>query len=101
MPGMGRRQLVAVLDELGELLRTRGTTARMYVVGGAAMALAYGSDRFTHDIDALILDNHTAVTRAVHDIARPASAAHLMTERAGNRLHAPAVSTNVLTSVPS
>ena len=34
------------------------------------MALAYRSDRFTHDIDALILDNHTAVTQAVYDIAR-------------------------------
>ena len=70
MPGMGRRQLVAALEELAELLRTRRTTARIYIVGGAAMALAYGSDRFTHDIDALILDNHTAVTQAVHDIAR-------------------------------
>ena len=70
MSVMGRPELVAVLEELAELLRIRTTTARIYIVGGAAMALAYDSDRFTHDIDALILDNHTTVTQAVHDIAR-------------------------------
>ena len=70
MPAMGHRELVEALEELAELLRTRRTTARLYIVGGAAMAMAYGSDRFTHDIDALILDNHTAVTRAVEEVAR-------------------------------
>ena len=70
MPAMGHRELVEALGELAELLRTRRTTARLYIVGGAAMAMAYGSDRFTHDIDALILDNHTAVTRAVVEVAR-------------------------------
>ena len=70
MPAMGHRELVEALKELAELLRTRRTTARLYIVGGAAMAMAYGSDRFTHDIDALILDNHTAVTRAVEEVAR-------------------------------
>ena len=70
MPAMGHRELVETLEELAELLRTRRTTARIYIVGGAAMAMAYGSDRFTHDIDALILDNHTAVTQAVEEVAR-------------------------------
>ena len=70
MPAMGHRELVEAIGELAELLRTRRTTARLYIVGGAAMAMAYGSDRFTHDIDALILDNHTAVTRAVVEVAR-------------------------------
>ena len=32
--------------------------------------MAYDSERFTHDIDSLILDSHTAVTRAVHEEAR-------------------------------
>ena len=67
---MGRRELVAALEDLAELLHDRRTTARIYIVGGAAMALAYGSNRFTHDVDALILDNHTAVTQAVHEVAR-------------------------------
>ena len=31
--------------------------------------MAYDSDKFTHDIDAVILDSHTAVTQAVHTIA--------------------------------
>ena len=32
--------------------------------------MAYDSDKFTHDIDALIVDSHTAVTRAVHEVVR-------------------------------
>ena len=52
------------------------------------MALAYRSDRFTHDIDARILDNHTAVTQAVYDIARRRGPPHVLAERAGNHLHA-------------
>ena len=33
------------------------------------MAMAYDSERFTHDIDAVILDNHGAVASAVHEVA--------------------------------
>lgn len=70
MEPMERRQLVAALEDLAGLLHLQGTTARVYVVGGAAMVPAYDSERFTHDIDGLILDDRSTVTRAVHEVAR-------------------------------
>lgn len=67
---MRRLELIAALDEVAEILSSRSVTARVYIVGGAAMALAYDSERFTHDIDAVILDGHGAVIAAVHEVAR-------------------------------
>jgi len=43
----------ALLAELDERLRARKVAASVYVVGGAAMALAYGRDTVTPDIDAI------------------------------------------------
>ena len=43
-----------LLDELDERLRDRGVRASIYLVGGAAMALEYGRDALTPDIDAVI-----------------------------------------------
>ena len=34
------------------------------------MAMAYDGESFTHDIDAVILDSHSAVTSAVREVAR-------------------------------
>jgi len=42
-----RRLLVALDDEL----RSRGKAATLFIVGGAAMALAYNADRATDDVD--------------------------------------------------
>lgn len=42
----------------------------MYIVGGAAMTLAYRRDRTTHDIDARIDSGHSATVHAVREIAR-------------------------------
>lgn len=63
-------QLRAALSELAERLRARGATGRIYIVGGAAMALAYDSDKLTRDIDAAIIEGHGSVIEAVRDIAR-------------------------------
>lgn len=70
MDQMGRAELVAALGEVADILQARRQTARIYIVGGAAMAMAYDSDRFTHDIDAVVLDGHGAVVSAVHEVAR-------------------------------
>jgi hypothetical protein len=43
----------ALLAELGERLAGRGIEGEIYVVGGAAMMLAYDRDRLTKDIDAV------------------------------------------------
>ncbi len=42
-----------LLAELGERLVGRGIEAEIYVVGGAAMMLAYDRTRVTRDIDAV------------------------------------------------
>jgi hypothetical protein len=43
----------ALLQELGERLDGRGIEGEIYVVGGAAMMLAYDRSRITRDIDAV------------------------------------------------
>ena len=50
---MDRAEIVAALTALGEALRRRGIEGEMYVVGGAAIALAYDSRRSTRDIDGI------------------------------------------------
>ena len=50
---MNRTEIIAALTELAAELERRGTTADMYVVGGAAIALAYDERRATRDIDAV------------------------------------------------
>lgn len=42
-----------LLQELGERLAGRGIEGEIYVVGGAAMMLAYDRSRITRDIDAI------------------------------------------------
>lgn len=50
---MNRDEIIAALTSLAAELRRRGTSADMYVVGGAAIALAYDERRATRDIDAV------------------------------------------------
>lgn len=50
---MEREEIVSALTDLAAELRRRGTTAEMYVVGGAAIALAFDERRATRDIDAV------------------------------------------------
>src|ERR1700677_4373178 len=48
---MDRSEIVSALGELSEVLNERGVTARIYVVGGAAMSLAFSSRYSTEDVD--------------------------------------------------
>jgi Nucleotidyltransferase of unknown function (DUF6036) len=50
---MNRDEIIAALTDLAAELQRRGATADMYVVGGAAIALAFDERRATHDIDAV------------------------------------------------
>ena len=52
---LGREELEQAFTELGERLAQRGVVADIFVVGGAAMALAYDSDRVTRDVDAMFV----------------------------------------------
>src|SRR5437763_344285 len=42
-----------LLNELGDELASAGKVGELFIVGGAALALAYGGRESTHDIDAL------------------------------------------------
>jgi predicted nucleotidyltransferase len=70
-PLLDRAGLEEALRRLGERLVRRGVVADVYVVGGAAMALAYDARRSTRDIDAVfephgvVLDEARAVAAEV------------------------------------
>ena len=49
---LGRAELEQAFTALGERLARRGVVADVFVVGGAAMALAYDASRVTRDVDA-------------------------------------------------
>lgn len=53
MTTLDEARVRSLLVELGERLEGRGIEAEIYVVGGAAMMLAYDRKRVTRDIDAV------------------------------------------------
>ncbi len=66
-PLLDRGAIQDAFRRLGDRLVRRGVVADIYVIGGAAMALAYDSRRSTRDIDAVfqphgvVLDEARAV----------------------------------------
>ncbi len=66
---MGRADLERAFTALGDRLGRRGVVADLFVVGGAAMALAYDATRVTRDVDALFVPHGVVVeeSRAVAD----------------------------------
>lgn len=50
---MDRSEIISALTALAGELERRGVSAEMYVVGGAAIALAFDERRSTRDIDAV------------------------------------------------
>lgn len=67
---MDATELRALLGELAGELRQRRVQARVYLVGGAAMALAYDAARTTRDLDVLVLEGHGPVFEAAQVVAR-------------------------------
>ena len=67
---MDASELRGALGEVAELLAHQGISVRVYIVGGAAMALAYDAERSTRDIDAVIESHHGPLTDAVREVAR-------------------------------
>ena len=59
-----RAKILQALQALGEALTSRGVRGQIFVVGGAAMALAYSTRRVTKDIDAVF-----APKSAIYDAA--------------------------------
>ena len=52
---LGRADLERIFAALAERLARRGVIADLFVVGGAAMAMAYDANRVTQDVDALFV----------------------------------------------
>jgi predicted nucleotidyltransferase len=61
---MSRADLERAFTALGERLVRRGVVADLFVVGGAAMALAYDAKRVTRDVDALFVPHGVVVEEA-------------------------------------
>ena len=62
---MDRNEIISLLTELGRRLALRSIGGEMYVVGGAAMALAFDERRSTRDIDPVFEPK-----AIVYDVAR-------------------------------
>ena len=61
---LGRAELDRAFTALGERLARRGVVADVFVVGGAAMALAYDATRVTRDVDARFVPHGIVVEEA-------------------------------------
>ena len=59
-----------MFDELSKELSFSRTRAQVYVVGGAAIALAFDISRFTKDVDVLITSAHGELVKAAQAVAR-------------------------------
>ncbi len=68
-PLLGRADLERAFTRLGERLARRGIVADVFVVGGAAIALAYDAKRVTKDVDALYVP-HGIVHEEALGVAR-------------------------------
>jgi hypothetical protein len=62
----GRAEMERAFTALGERLARRGVVADVFVVGGAAMALAYDATRVTRDIDATFIPHRVVIEEARH-----------------------------------
>jgi hypothetical protein len=61
---LGRTELERAFTMLGERLVRRGVVADLFVVGGAAMALAYDAERVTRDVDAMFVPHGVVLEEA-------------------------------------
>jgi hypothetical protein len=66
---MNRAEIVAALTALGAVLDSRGVRGEMYVVGGAAIALAFDTRRATRDIDA-VFEPKAAIYEAAAEVSQ-------------------------------
>jgi hypothetical protein len=63
-----RAKIIAALQALGDELTRRGVRGQVFIVGGAAMALAYSSRRVTKDIHA-VFEPKSIVFQAAASVA--------------------------------
>lgn len=63
-PEFTKARILRALQALGEELTSEGVRAQIFIVGGAAMALAYSTRRVTKDIDAVFEPKQTVYAAA-------------------------------------
>lgn len=63
-----RARIITALEALGEELAGQGVQGQVFIVGGAAMALAYSTRRVTRDIDA-VFEPKSAIYDAAERVA--------------------------------
>ncbi|MGH3276048.1 MAG: hypothetical protein ACRDNZ_17200 [Streptosporangiaceae bacterium] len=78
---LGRAGLERAFTALGERLARRGVVADVFLVGGAAMALAYDATRVTRDVDAMFVPHGIVVETMPYPPGPPQSFANSSTER--------------------
>lgn len=69
-----RARIVSALEALGKELTSVGVRGQIFIVGGAAMALAYSTRRVTKDIDAVFEPKnaiYAAAARVAEDLGLP------------------------------
>jgi len=66
---MRRDDILRALKELAAVLNERGVAADIYIVGGAAIAVAYDPERETKDVDA-VFEPRREVREAAAEVAR-------------------------------
>jgi hypothetical protein len=72
---LDRAQIERAFTALGDRLVRRGVVADVFVVGGAAMALAYDATRVTRDVDSLFVPHGVVLEEArnvAQDLGMPA-----------------------------
>ncbi len=69
---LGRAELERAFTALGDRLVRRGVVADIFIVGGAAMALAYDANRVTRDVDATFVP-HGVVLEEARNVAEAMS----------------------------
>ena len=70
MRALSHDEIVDAFKDLSDRLGRKRVKAHIYIVGGAAIALAFRRSRRTFDVDALILEGHGAVLEASREVAR-------------------------------
>ena len=70
MEPLTRQDMVECFEDIANRIRFKFVKGTIYLVGGAAVAMAYDDSRMSIDIDARIESAHGEIQRAILDIAR-------------------------------
>ena len=83
--GLGREDIRALLDDLSAELAARGARAELFLVGGAALAVAYDAARATRDLDAVFIPTNI-VRQAAAAVSDPDPTRYVLLDRKVDRL---------------